>query len=144
MVCLMTELLQKKHGLYRRLKTNMEGFKKALEEGHDPQISQLTREREEILKTIDLVDVQLARAGYPNRQSVPGEKKGDSLMANWIGKLKETWQDIFDLNLECLQYAEVRCRDLKQEMATLGREVQGVKKYIPPQSYTPRFVDLMK
>ena len=70
----MTDLLQKKHGLYRRLKTNMEGFKKALEEGQDPQISQLTREREEILKTIDLVDVQLARAGYPHRRPVPVEK----------------------------------------------------------------------
>ena len=140
----MTDLLQKKHGLYRRLKANMEGFKIALEEGQDPQISQLTREREEILKTIDLVDVQLARAGYPGRQSVPGEKKGEPLLANWIGKIKETWQEIFALNLECLQYAEVRCRDLKQEMATLGREVQGVKKYIPPQSYSPRFVDMVK
>ena len=67
----MTDLLQQKHGLYRRLKANMEGFKKALEEGQDPQISQLTREREEILKTIDLVDIQLAREGYPSRQSVP-------------------------------------------------------------------------
>ena len=75
----MTDLLQKKHGLYRRLKANMEGFKKALEEGQDLQISQLTREREEILKTIDLVDVQLARAGYPSRQSFPVEKKGDTL-----------------------------------------------------------------
>jgi len=140
----MTDLLQKKHGLYRRLKANMEGFKKALEEGQDPQISQLTREREEILKTIDLVDIQLAREGYPSRQPVPAEKKGDTLLASWIGKIKETWQEIFDLNLECLQYAEVRCRDLKQEMATLGREVQGVKKYIPPQSYTPRFVDMVK
>jgi hypothetical protein len=143
-VYLMTDLLQKKHGLYRRLKTNMEGFKKALEEGQDPQIRQLTREREEILKTIDLVDVQLARAGYPSRRSVPVEKKGEPLLASWIGKIKETWQEIFDLNLECLQYAEVRCQDLKQEMATLGREVQGVKKYIPPQSYTPRFVDMVK
>jgi len=140
----MTDLLQQKHGLYRRLKANMEGFKKALEEGQDPQISQLTREREEILKTIDLVDIQLAREGYPSRQPVPAEKKGDTLLASWIGKIKETWQEIFDLNLECLQYAEVRCRDLKQEMATLGREVQGVKKYIPPQSYTPRFVDMVK
>jgi len=140
----MTDLLQKKHGLYRRLKANMEGFKKALEEGQDPQISQLTREREEILKTIDLVDIQLAREGYPSRQPVPAEKKGDTLLASWIGKIKETWQEIFDLNLECLQYAEVRCRDLKQEMATLGREVQGVKRYIPPQSYTPRFVDMVK
>ena len=141
---MMTDLLQKKHGLYRRLKANMEGFKKALEEGQDPQISELTREREEILKTIDLVDIQLAREGYPSRQPVPAEKKGDTLLASWIGKIKETWQEIFDLNLECLQYAEVRCRDLKQEMATLGREVQGVKKYIPPQSYTPRFVDMVK
>ena len=33
---------------------------------------------------------------------------------------------------------------LKQEMATLGREVQGVKKYIPPQAYSPRFVDMVK
>jgi flagellar biosynthesis/type III secretory pathway chaperone len=140
----MTDLLQQKHGLYRRLKANMEGFKKALEEGQNPQISQLTREREEILKTIDLVDVQLARAGYPSRQSVPVEKRGEPLFASWIGKIKETWQEIFDLNLECLQYAEVRCRDLKQEMATLGREVQGVKKYIPPQSYSPRFVDMVK
>ena len=140
----MTDLLQKKHGLYRRLKTNMEGFKKALEEGQDPQISQLTREREEILKTIDLVDVQLARAGYPGRRSAPVENKGEPLLAGWIGKIKETWQEIFDLNLECLQYAEVRCRDLKQEMATLGREVQGVKKYIPPQPYTPRLVDMVK
>ena len=48
------------------------------------------------------------------------------------------------MNLECLRYAEVRCRDLKQEMATLGREVQGVKKYIPPQPYTPRLVDMVK
>jgi flagellar biosynthesis/type III secretory pathway chaperone len=139
-----TDLLQKKHGLYRRLKANMEGFKKALEVGQDPQISQLTREREEILKTIDLVDVQLAREGYPSRQSAPTEKKGEPLLASWIGKIKETWQEIFDLNLECLRYAEVRCRDLKQEMATLGREVQGVKKYIPPQSYSPRFVDMVK
>jgi hypothetical protein len=141
---MMTDLLKKKHGLYRRLKANMEGFKRALEEGQDPQISQLTREREEILKTIDLVDVQLARAGYPDRQHVPLEKKGEAMMANWIGKIRETWQEIFALNLECLQYAEVRCRDLKQEMATLGREVQGVKKYIPPQSHTPRFVDMVK
>ncbi len=140
----MTDLLQKKHGLYRRLKANMEGFKRALEEGQDPQISQLTREREEILKTIDLVDVQLARAGYPSRRTVAVEKKGEPLLASWIGKIKETWQEIFDLNLECLQYAEVRCRDLKQEMATLGREVQGVKKYIPPQAYSPRFVDMVK
>ena len=140
----MTDLLQKKHGLYRRLKTNMEGFKKALEEGQDPQISQLTWEREEILKTIDLVDVQLARAGYPGRQSAPEEKKGEPMMANWIGKIRETWREIFALNLECLQYAEVRCRDLKQEMATLGREVQGVRKYIPLQSHTPRFVDMVK
>ncbi len=140
----MTDLLQKKHGLYRRLKANMEGFKRALEEGQDFQISQLTREREEILKTIDLVDIQLAREGYPGRQSVPEEQKGDTLLASWIGKIKETWQEIFDLNLECLQFAEVRCRDLKQEMATLGREVQGVKGYIPPQSYSPRFVDMVK
>jgi len=143
-VCLKTDLLQKKHGLYRRLKTNMEGFKKALEEGQDLQINQLTREREEILKTIDLVDLLLARAGYPSRRSIPVEKTGDTLLASWIGKIKETWQEIFDLNLECLQYAEVRCQDLKQEMAALGREVQGVKKYIPPRSYTPRFVHLMK
>lgn len=141
---MMTDLLQQKHGLYRRLKANMEGFKKALKEGQDPQISQLTREREEILKAIDLVDVQLAREGYPCRQSFPEEKMGETLLANWIGKIKETWQEIFDLNLECLQYAEVRCRDLKKEMATLGREVQGVKKYIPPQSYSPRFVDMVK
>ena len=140
----MTDLLQQKHGLYRRLKANMEGFKKALEEGQDPQISQLTREREEILKTIDLVDIQLAREGYPSRQSVPVERRGEPLFASWIGKIKETWQEIFDLNLECLQYAEVRCRDLKQEMVTLGREVQVVRKYIPPQSYTPRFVDMVK
>jgi flagellar biosynthesis/type III secretory pathway chaperone len=144
MVYLMTDLLQKKHGLYRRLKANMEGFKRALEEGQDPQINQLTREREEILKTIDLVDIQLAREGYPNRRSIPGDKKGEPMLSNWIGKIKETWQEIFDLNLECLQYAEVRCRDLKQEMATLGREVQGVKRYIPPQSYSPRFVDMVK
>ncbi len=140
----MTDLLQKKHGLYRRLKTNMERFKKALEEGMGAHISQLTREREEILKTIDLVDIQLAREGYPGRRAVPLEKKGEPLLATWIGKIKETWQEIFDLNLECLQYAEVRCRDLKQEMATLGREVQGVKKYIPPQGYSPRFVDMVK
>lgn len=140
----MTDLLQKKHGLYRRLKANMEGFKKALEEGQNPQISQLTREREEILKTIDRLDVQLARAGYPTRQSFPVAKKGDGLISSWIEKLKDTWQEIFNLNLECLQYAEVRCRDLKQEMATLGREVQGVKKYIPRQSSTPRFVDMAK
>jgi flagellar biosynthesis/type III secretory pathway chaperone len=140
----MTDLLQQKHGLYRRLKTNMEGFKKALEEGQDPQISQLTREREEILKSIDLVDVHLSREGYPSRRSVPVEKKMDTLLASWVGKIKETWQEIFDLNLECLQYAEVRCRDLKQEMAALGREVQGVKKFIPPQAYSPRFVDMVK
>jgi flagellar biosynthesis/type III secretory pathway chaperone len=140
----MTDLLQKKHGLYRRLKANLEGFKKALEAGQDPQISQLTQEREEILKTIDLVDVQLARGGYPTRQSIPEEKKGEPFMAGLIGKLKETWQEIFDLNLECLQYAEVRCRDLKQEMAVLGREVQDVKKYIPPPSCSPRFVDMVK
>ena len=144
MVSMMTDLLKKKHDLYRRLKANMEGFKQALEEGQDPQISQLTRERQEILKWIDLVDVQLARAGYPNRQPFPGEKKGDSIMAGWLGKIKETWQEIFELNLECLQYAEVRCRDLKQEMAVLGREVHGVKKYIPPRQYNPRFVDLVK
>jgi hypothetical protein len=143
-VYLITDLLQKKHGLYRRLKANMEGFRKALEEGQDPQISQLTREREEILETIGLVDVQLARASYPSRQSCPMEKKGEPLLANWIGRIRETWQEIFALNLECLQYAEVRCRDLKQEMVTLGREVQGAKKYIPPQSHTPRWVDLMK
>jgi len=29
-------------------------------------------------------------------------------------------------------------------MATLGREVQGVKKYIPPPSYSPRFIDMVK
>jgi hypothetical protein len=142
-VFIMTNLLQKKHGLYRRLKANMEGFKQALEEGQDPQISQLTREREEILKTIDLVDIQLAREGYPIRRSVPAEKKGEPLLASWIGKIKETWQEIFDLNLECLHYAEVRCRDLKSEMATMGREVQNVKKYMAPSPYTPRFIDFV-
>jgi flagellar biosynthesis/type III secretory pathway chaperone len=140
---LMTDLLQKKHGLYRRLKANMEGFRQALEKGQDPQ-SQLTREREEILKTIDQVDVQLARGGYPNLESIPREKKGESLKAGLLGKIRETWQEIFDLNLECLQYAEVRCRDLKQEMAVLGREVQGVKRYVPSPAYSPRFVDMVK
>jgi len=143
-VYLITDLLQKKHSLYRQLKANLEGFKKALEEALNPQIVELTREREEILKAIDLLDVHLVRAGYPTRQSVPAEKKGNSLMATWIGKIKETWQEIFDLNMECLRFAEVRCRDLKQEMATLGREVQGVKKYIPPRPYAPRFVDMVE
>jgi flagellar biosynthesis/type III secretory pathway chaperone len=143
-VCLMNDLLQQKHSLYRRLKANLEGYKKALAKAPTPQIVELTQEREEILKAIDLLDVHLARAGYPGRPSVQPEKKGNTLMANWLNKIKETWQEIFNLNLECLQFAEVRCRDLRQEMATLGREVQGVKNYIPPRPYAPRFVDMVE
>lgn len=143
-MCVMTDLLQQKHGLYRRLKANLEGYRKALAKAPTPQIVELTQEREEILKAIDLLDVYLARVGYPSRRSLQPEKKGNALMANWLTKIKETWQEIFDLNMECLQFAEVRCRDLRHEMATLGREVQGVKKYIPPRPYAPRFVDMVE
>jgi hypothetical protein len=136
---LITELLEKKHRLYRRLKENMHSFKTALERGEEARIAELTREREEILKTVDFLDRQMVRAGYP-----AGDSRGNGIVSAWIGKIKEIWQDIFYLNLVCLQFAEVRCRDLKTEMATMGREVQNVKRYIAPRPPAPRFIDTVK
>jgi hypothetical protein len=140
---IITDLLEKKHRLYRRLKENMQVFKTALEGGEEVRIEPLTREREEILKTIDALDRQLSRAGYCLGVPGPAEGKSNGLISSWVGKIKEVWEDIFSLNLECLQFAEIRCRDLKSEMATMGREVQNVKKYIAPNPYSPRFIDFV-
>jgi hypothetical protein len=79
----------------------------------------------------------MVKAGYPS-----GAPNGH--LSSWMEKIKEIWEDVFHLNLECLQFAEVRCRDLKTEMAAMGREVQNVKKYIAPHSYGPRFIDMVK
>lgn len=139
-----TELLENKHCLYRRLKGNMLSFKSALEQGEEVLIGELIREREEILITVDALDRQMVRAGYPDGEGrgAAGPKNGQ--MVAWIDKIKEIWQDIFHLNLECLQFAEVRCRDLQTEMAAMDREVQNVKKYLAPRPYTPRFIDMVK
>jgi flagellar biosynthesis/type III secretory pathway chaperone len=141
---LIIDLLEKKHRLYRRLKDNMETFKGSLHRGDEPRIEQLTREREEILRTVDALDQQLARAGYPSGAIPEPHGQGQNPVPAWIGKIKEIWQDIFHLNLECLQFAEVRCRDLQTEMAAMDREVQNVKKYLAPRPYTPRFIDMVK
>lgn len=139
-----TDLLEKKHRFYRRLKENMESFKGALERGEEARIAELTREREEILKTVNALDQQLARAGYPCGAIREPSGQGQGPVSAWIGKIKAIWQDIFHLNLECLQFAEVRCRDLKTEMATMGREVQNVKRYMAPRPAAPRFFDMVK
>ncbi|MBI5582866.1 MAG: hypothetical protein HY892_03490 [Deltaproteobacteria bacterium] len=139
-----TDLLEKKHHGYRRLKENMQSFKGALERGEEVRIAALTREREEILQTIDTLDRRLARVGYPAMISAGAAGPRNGPVSAWIGRIKEIWQDIFHLNLECLQFAEVRCRDLKTEMATMGREVQNVKRYMAPRPNSPRFIDTVK
>ena len=141
---IITDLLEKKHRLYRRLKENMQSFKGALERGDEAHLTPLTREREEILQTIDALDRQMVRAGYPAGEAGRPQGPGNGPVSAWIARIKEIWQDVFHLNLECLRFAEVRCRDLKTEMATVGREVQNVKKYMAPSPYTPRFIDLVK
>lgn len=141
---LITDLLEKKHRLFGRLKENMEAFQGALQRGEEAPIERLTREREEILKTIDALDGQLTRAGFPGSAGESAGGPGGGVITGWIGKIKEVWQDVFQLNLVCLEFAEVRCRDLKSQMAAMGREVQTVKKYLPPNPYTPRFIDMIK
>ncbi|MCU0578281.1 MAG: hypothetical protein MUF69_01915 [Desulfobacterota bacterium] len=141
---IIADLLEKKHRLYRRLKENLQSFKGALERGDEAHWAPLTREREEILQTIDALDRQMVRAGYPAGAAKVHQGPENGPVSAGIARIKEIWQDVFHLNLECLRFAEVRCRDLKTEMATAGREVQNVKKYMAPSPYTPRFIDLVK
>lgn len=139
------ELLQEKYSRYQELKKNMEVLKRTIQCGDDSQFVRLNEERETILKAVDLLDGELARLKFTPPGIPEMDRPGPQPIKNWVRKLQEAWQEIFTLNRECLLKAESRCRDLKSEMATMGREVQTVIKYRAPQpGGPPRFIDLVQ
>ena len=141
---IITDLLEKKHCLFRELKENMQEFRASLERGDEAGMERLNREREDLIRAIDGLDAQLTRAGFSGGFGMAGAGRVGGSIGNWIERIKEVWQEVFQLNLVCLEYAEIRCRDLKAEMATMGREVQTVRKYLTPSPRVPRFIDMVK